>query len=113
MYVSHLKVNRIDSDYFWLLAFSNSVISRQCVYEKLEKKLDRAFRDRPRTLLVRHSVAQSEISGLLCHVNVLQVEHHMLVLNWTLTIRSRREGTRVDRHLPYARILCTHEKEKR
>ena len=60
--------------------FSNFVTSRRCVYEKLEKKPVRSFRDRPRTLLVRHSAAQSEMSGLLCHVIVLQVESHMLLL---------------------------------
>jgi hypothetical protein len=80
MYVNHLKVNRIDRGDSWLLAFSNFVTSRQRVYEKLEKKPVRSFRDRPRTLLVRHSAAQSEMSGLLCHVIVLQVEHHMLLL---------------------------------
>ena len=80
MYVNHLKVNRIDRTDSWLLAFSNFVTSRHCVYENLEKKPDRSFRDRPRTLFVGHSAAQSEMSGLLCHVIVSQVEHHMLLL---------------------------------
>jgi len=53
---------------------------RPRVYEKMEKKLDRSFRDRPWTLLVCPSPPQSEISGLLCHVIVLSVEHHMLPL---------------------------------
>jgi hypothetical protein len=57
---------------------SNFITFRQCVYEKLEKKLDLSFRGRPRTLLARHASVQSEISGPLCHVIVLQVEHHML-----------------------------------
>jgi hypothetical protein len=78
MYVNHLKVNQIDRIDFWLLAFSNCVTSRHCVYEKLEKKPVRSFRGCPTTLLVRHSAAQSEMSGLLCHVIVVKVEHHML-----------------------------------
>ncbi|HEX8802296.1 MAG TPA: hypothetical protein VF772_26975, partial [Terriglobales bacterium] len=58
--------------------FSNCVTARQGVYEKLEKETVRLFPDRPRRLLVRHFVAYSEISGLLCQVIVMPVEHHML-----------------------------------
>ena len=51
-----------------------------CVYEKLEKKFDRSFRDRPSSLLIRPAATQSENSGMLCHVIVVQVEQHMLPL---------------------------------
>jgi hypothetical protein len=34
--------------------------------------------DRPRTLLVRNSSANSQMSALLFHVIVVNVEHHML-----------------------------------
>ena len=50
------------------------------MYEKLEKPLLWRFCDRPRTLLVRHSFLNSEMLGLLCHVIVVKVEHHMLLL---------------------------------
>jgi hypothetical protein len=33
---------------------------------------------RPRKLLIRNSSSNSEILGLLCHVIVVNVEHHML-----------------------------------
>jgi hypothetical protein len=48
------------------------------VYEKLEKESLSLFWDRPRKLLVRHSFSNSEMLGLLCHVIVVNVEHHML-----------------------------------
>jgi len=47
-------------------------------YEKLEKKLDRWFRDHTRMLLVRPTAAQYKISVLLCHVIVMRMEPHML-----------------------------------
>jgi hypothetical protein len=75
----------------WLLAFSNFVTSRQRVYEKLEKKPVRSFRDRPKTLLVRHFVAQSEMSSLLCRVIVVNVEHHMLLLSIGHSLVDRAE----------------------
>jgi hypothetical protein len=77
MYVNHLEsqsklIARLAS------AFSNFVTSRQCVYEKLEKQLLWLFWDRPRKLLVRHSVSKSEMFRLLCHVIAVNVEHHLL-----------------------------------
>ena len=47
-------------------------------YEKREKKQIGQYRDRPRMLLVRHSVTKSEMSGLLCRVIVVKAELHML-----------------------------------
>jgi hypothetical protein len=58
--------------------FSNFVTSRQFVYEKLEKQSLWSFLGRPRKLLIRNSSSNSEILGLLCHVIVVNVEHHML-----------------------------------
>jgi hypothetical protein len=58
--------------------FSNFVTSCQFVYEKLEKQSLRSFVGRPRKLLIRNSSSNSEILGLLCHVIVVNVEHHML-----------------------------------
>jgi hypothetical protein len=48
------------------------------MYEKLEKQSLQPFWDRPRILLVRYSFSNSEVLGLLCHVIVVNVEHHML-----------------------------------
>ena len=56
---------------------SNFITSRR-MYEKLEKQSLQPFWDRPRILLVRHSFSNSEVLGLLCHVIVVNVEHHML-----------------------------------
>jgi hypothetical protein len=58
--------------------FSNFVTSRQFVYEKLEKQSLWSFPGRPRRLLIRHSSSNSEMLGLLCHVIVVNMEHHML-----------------------------------
>jgi hypothetical protein len=60
------------------LAFSNSVTSRQSVYEKLEKQSLWSFVGRPRKLLIRNSSSNSEILGLLCHVIVVNVELDLL-----------------------------------
>ncbi len=73
--LTHLKVNRND---LGCSAISNFVITRQCVYEKLEKQSLQSFSGRPTKLLVRHCTSKSEMSGLLCHVIVVSVEHHML-----------------------------------
>jgi probable HAF family extracellular repeat protein len=43
------------------------------------KKALQPFWDRPRRLLVRHSSSISEVSGLLSHVIVVNVEHNMLL----------------------------------
>ena len=48
------------------------------MYEKLEKQSLEPFWDRPRRLLGRHSDSKSEMFPLLCHVIVVNVEHHML-----------------------------------
>lgn len=75
-----LSIKKSQSRHFgpaYILKFRNL---SPAAYEKLEKELDRPFRDRPGTLLVRHSAARFEISGLLCRVIVHQVEHHMLLL---------------------------------
>jgi hypothetical protein len=58
--------------------FSNFVVSRQCVYEKLEKQPFLLFWGRPKRLLVCHSASKAETLGLLCHVIAVNVEHHML-----------------------------------
>ena len=58
--------------------FSNFIVSRQFVYEKLEKQSLWSFVGRPRKLLIRNSSSNSELLGLLCHVIVVNVEHHML-----------------------------------
>lgn len=60
--------------------FSNFVTSRRFVYEKLEKQPLWSFPGRPRRLLIRHRSSNSEMLGLLCHVIVGNVEHHMLPL---------------------------------
>jgi hypothetical protein len=78
MYVNYLKVNRIDQTGLLVSRILELRNLRERVYEKLEKKPAQLFRDRPRTLLSRHSAAPSEMSGLLCHVIVVNVEHHML-----------------------------------
>jgi hypothetical protein len=44
----------------------------------LEKYSLWPFWDHPRRLLVRHSFSNSEALGLLSHVIVVNVEHHML-----------------------------------
>jgi hypothetical protein len=78
MLIISKSIGLIGTD-FWLAVFSNCVTDRQCVYEKLEKKLVRSFRDRPTRLLVRHFAAHSQMASLLCHVIVVTVEHHMLL----------------------------------
>jgi len=79
MYVkSSENQSQIGRPDFWLLTFPNFVTSRQCVCEKLEKQSLKPFWDRPRRLLVRHSFSNSEVLGLLSHVIVVNVEHHML-----------------------------------
>ena len=54
--------------------FSNFVTFRQYVYEKLEKRSLWSFWDRLKKLLVRHAFSDSEMSGLLCHGIVVNVE---------------------------------------
>jgi putative flippase GtrA len=58
--------------------FSNFIVSRQFVYEKLEKQSLWSFVGRPRKLLIRNSSSNSELLGLLCHVIVVNVEHRLL-----------------------------------
>jgi hypothetical protein len=50
------------------------------MYEKLEKEALEPFWDRPMRLLVRRSFSNFEVLGLLSHVIVVNVEHHMLAL---------------------------------
>ena len=50
------------------------------MYEKLEKEALEPFWDRPMRLLVRHSFSNFEVLGLLSHVIVVNLEHHMLSL---------------------------------
>lgn len=78
------KVNGNHLPLFCCPAFSNFVTSRQCVYEKLEKEPPWWFWPRPGRLLTRHSFSTSEMSGLLCHVIVVNVEQQML-LQWSLS----------------------------
>src|SRR4029077_8136688 len=58
--------------------FSNSVTSRQFLYEKLEKQPLWSIVGRPWRLLIRHSSSNSEVFGLLCHVIIVNVERYML-----------------------------------
>ena len=58
-----------------VLEFRNLLAS---VYGKLEKQSLQPFWDRPQRLLVRHSFSNSEVLGLLFHVIVVNVEHHVL-----------------------------------
>ena len=58
--------------------FSNFIACRQFVYEKLEKQPLWSIVSRPRRLLIRHWSSNSEMFGLLCHVIVVNLEHHML-----------------------------------
>jgi hypothetical protein len=58
--------------------FSNFIVSRQFVYENLEKQSLWSFVGRPRKLLIRNSSSNSELLGLLCHVIVVNVEHRLL-----------------------------------
>lgn len=74
------KVNSNCADGWGGGAFSKSVISCQCVYEKPEKMPKHSLRDRPEALLVHHSAALSEMSGLLCRVIAVPLERHMLVV---------------------------------
>ncbi len=59
-------------------ALSNYVASRQCGYGKLEKQPVWLLWDHPRRLLIRHCTSKSGMFHLLCHVIVVNVEHHML-----------------------------------
>ena len=59
--------------------FSNFVTSRQFVYEKWENQSLWSFMGRPRKLLIRHSSSNSDPLGLLCHVIVANMEHHLLL----------------------------------
>ncbi len=45
---------------------------------KLEKQSVWSFVGRPCRLLIRHLSSNAEMLGLLCHVIVVNVEHHML-----------------------------------
>ena len=47
-------------------------------YEKLEKQSLWSFVARPKRLLIHHSSSNSALLGLLCHVLVVNVEHHLL-----------------------------------
>ena len=76
--LSDQKSITIDRPEFWLLTFPNFVTSRQRVCEMLEKQSLQPLSDRLRKLLARGSSPISEIVGLLCHVIVVNVEHHML-----------------------------------
>jgi hypothetical protein len=58
-------------------AFSIFVTSCRCLYGKLEKQPRESFWARPRRLLIRHSCSNSEMLGLLYHVIVMNVEHHV------------------------------------
>ena len=58
--------------------FSNFVVSRPFVYEKLEKPPLWLFWARPRGLLIRNSSSRSEMVGLLCDVILVNVEHRLL-----------------------------------
>lgn len=78
MYVNEWGVNGIDPIGQVARAFSNFVIFRQRVYEKLEKTLDRSPAARTGTLLIRPWAAQYKISALLCRVIVSRMEPHML-----------------------------------
>src|SRR5580658_1998390 len=49
------------------------------MYGKLEKQLLWLFCDRPLRLSVRHSFSNAEGLGVLSHVIVVNVEHHMLL----------------------------------
>jgi len=77
--LDHLKINRND--------LSDSLLARvlefrnlsQFVYEKLENQSLWSFAVRPRKLLIRHSSSNSDLLGLLCHVIVANVEHHLLL----------------------------------
>lgn len=60
------------------LALSNAVSARRCVYEKLEKQPNRSLWSRPMKLLIRHPSSIPERAGLLRHVIVTNVDHHML-----------------------------------
>lgn len=60
------------------LALSNFVSARRCVYEKLEKRSLWSIVGRPRRLLIGHPSPNSQMLGLLCHVIVVNVEHHLL-----------------------------------
>lgn len=57
--------------------FSIFVTPRQCVYEKLENQPLWPLVGRPKRLLVRHSSSKPEMLALLCHVIVVNLEHHM------------------------------------
>jgi hypothetical protein len=74
----HSKINRNDLSGSWLLRVLEFRSLSQFVYEKLEKQSLWPFVGRPRKLLIRTSSSNSEILGLLCHVIVVNVEHHML-----------------------------------
>ena len=68
----------MDRRTFCLLMLSNFVTSRQRLCEKLENQSLYLFCNSPRNLLVRHSFSNSEITGLSCHVIVVNVEEQML-----------------------------------
>ena len=76
--LNHLKINRNDLPDSWLLGVLEFRNLSPVWYEKLEKQSLWSFWGRPRRLLVRHSSSNSEMLGLLCHVIVVNVEHHML-----------------------------------
>jgi hypothetical protein len=73
-----LKVNQNDLPDSGLPLLSNFVTSNHSVCEKLEKRSLQRFCDRPRSLLVRHSFANSEALDRLSRVIVVNVGHRML-----------------------------------
>ena len=74
----HLKINRNDLPDSLLVRVLEFRNLSQFVYEKLENQSLWSFAGRPRKLLIRHSSSNSDLSGLLCHVIVANLEHHLL-----------------------------------
>jgi hypothetical protein len=74
----HLKINRNDLSGSLLVRVPEFRNLTQFVYEKWENQSVWSFMGRPRKLLIRHSSSNSDLLGLLCHVIVANVEHHLL-----------------------------------
>jgi hypothetical protein len=77
--LDHLKINRNDLSDSLLVRVLEFRNLSQFVYEKLENQSLWSFVGRPRKLLIRNSSSNSQISGLLCHVIVVNLEHHLLL----------------------------------
>jgi hypothetical protein len=75
-----------------------------CTYGMLEKQLIALFRDRHIRLLARHSSTKPDTLVPLCHVIVLQVEHHLLLLRLHINLRARRMCG-VNRHSSARRLV--------